>query len=76
MVGAWLVRTLYALPTRPRTVRLIEEYSGLGRAIGGTTPSEWACYRFLSKLLAHSDALAACLRALRTIQRGHFANPS
>ena len=60
MIGACLVRTLYALPTWTRTVRLIEEHTALADTIGGT-PSEWACYRFLTKLRAHSDALAACL---------------
>jgi hypothetical protein len=58
MLGACLVRTLYALPTWTRTVRLIEEHAGLTEAIGGT-PSEWACYRFMAKLREHSAALAA-----------------
>jgi hypothetical protein len=60
LIGACLVRTIYALPTWTRTVRLIEEHAALSDAIGGT-PSEWACYRFISKLREHSAALADCL---------------
>jgi hypothetical protein len=71
LVGACLVRTMYALPTWTRTVRLIEEHAALADTIGGT-PSEWACYRFLSKLRAHSDALAACLDRLAASLRAEF----
>jgi hypothetical protein len=60
LLGACLVRTTYCLPTWTRTVQLIQEHAALADAIGGT-PSEWAVYRFLSKLRAHSDALADCL---------------
>jgi hypothetical protein len=57
------VRTLYALPTWTRTVRLIEEHAGLAEAIGGTPP-EWACYRFMAKLREHAATLAACVDRL------------
>jgi hypothetical protein len=60
LVGACLVKSLYALPTWTRTARLIDEHQALAEAIGGT-PSEWACYRFTVKLREHSTALAACL---------------
>jgi Transposase DDE domain len=63
LIGACLVRTIYALPTWTRTVRLIEEHAGLAEAIGGT-PSEWACYRFMAKLREHAAALAACVDRL------------
>jgi hypothetical protein len=63
LIGACLVRTIYALPTWTRTVQLIEEHNALADAIGGT-PSEWACYRFITKLREHSAALAACVDRL------------
>lgn len=60
LVGACLVKALYAIPTWTRTARLIAEHHALADALGGT-PSEWACYRFTVKLRQHSDKLAACL---------------
>jgi len=60
LVGACLVKSLYAIPTWTRTVRLIAEHHALAEAIGGT-PSEWACYRFTVKLRLHSTKLAGCL---------------
>jgi hypothetical protein len=60
MVGACLVKSLYAIPTWTRTARLITEHAALQAAIGGA-PSEWACYRFTVKLREHSAALASCL---------------
>jgi Transposase DDE domain len=63
IIGACLIRTLYVLPTWTRTVRLIEEHTALAAVIGGT-PSEWACYRFISKLREHSAALADCVDRL------------
>ena len=44
-------------------MRLIEEHAALADAIGGT-PSEWACYRFMTKLREHSAALADCVDRL------------
>ena len=60
MVGVALVKSLYALPTWSRTVRLVSEHAGLRDALGAA-PSQWACYRFAAKLREHSEALAACL---------------
>lgn len=60
MVGAALVKGVYALPTWTRTVRLIAEHAALREAIGAA-PSVHACYRFTVKLRQHGDALAGCL---------------
>src|SRR6202167_1958735 len=54
MVGAFLVKAVYALPTWPRAARLIAEHAALREAIGGA-PSNWACYRFAAKLREHGD---------------------
>ncbi len=61
MVGMCLVKSLYALPTWSRTVRLVAEHDGLQRVLG-CAPSQWACYRF-AKMLRERDAwaLARCL---------------
>jgi hypothetical protein len=72
MVGAALVKAVYALPTWTRTARLLAEHAALREAIGGA-PSNWACYRFAAKLRAHGDMLTACLdRVLTTLRE---ANP-
>ena len=69
LIGACLVRTIYALQTWTRVARLLEEHTPLADAIGGA-PSEWACYRFIAKLREHSDALADALDAITaTLQR-------
>jgi hypothetical protein len=60
MVGAALVKAVYALPTWTRTARLIDEHAALRDAIGGA-PSQWACYRFANKLREHGGALTACI---------------
>lgn len=60
MVGAMLVKSVYALPTFSRTARLIAEHDALRDAIGGA-PSQWACYRFAAKLREHDDALEQCI---------------
>jgi hypothetical protein len=72
MVGAALVKAIYALPTWTRTARLIAEHAALREAIGGA-PSHWACYRFAAKLRDHGDMLTACIdRVLATL---HTVNP-
>jgi hypothetical protein len=72
MVGAALVKAVYALPTWTRTARLIAEHGALREAIGGT-PSHWACYRFAAKLREHNDMLTSCIeQVLATL---HEANP-
>lgn len=53
LVGAVLVKAVYALPTWTRTARLIAEYAALREVIGGA-PSQWALYRFTAKLREHS----------------------
>jgi hypothetical protein len=55
-----LVTSLYAIPTWTRTARLIAEHAALQNALGGA-PSEWACYRFATKLREHKPMLDACL---------------
>src|SRR5581483_9577297 len=60
LVGACLVKNLYAIPTWTRTARLIAEHAALQDAIGGA-PSEWACYRFTVKLRAQAPLLDATL---------------
>ena len=60
MVGAALVKAVYALPTWTRTARLIAEHAALRGAIGGA-PSQWACYRFATKLREHDGVLASCI---------------
>jgi hypothetical protein len=60
MVGAALVKAVYCLPTWSRISRLIDEHAALRDAIGGA-PSQWACYRFATKLREHGDALTACI---------------
>jgi len=72
MVGAALVKAVYALPTWTRTARLIAEHAALREAVGGT-PSHWACYRFAAKLREHNGMLTACIdRVLATL---HAAYP-
>src|SRR5438132_6499061 len=60
LVGACLVKSLYAIPTWTRTARLIAEHTALQEAIGGA-PSEWACYRFAVKLRDNEPLLDATL---------------
>ena len=60
LVGACLVKSLYAIPTWTRTVALIAEHAALRDALGAA-PSVYACYRFTAKLREHSDKLADCL---------------
>jgi hypothetical protein len=72
MVGAALVKAIYALPTWTRTARLIAEHAALRDVIGGA-PSHGACYRFAAKLREHGDVLTACIdRVLATL---HAARP-
>src|SRR5439155_27041807 len=68
LVGACLVKSLYAIPTWSRTARLIAEHRALADALGGT-PSQWACYRFCRKLREHSGALADCLDSITSALR-------
>ncbi|HEY1915528.1 MAG TPA: transposase [Streptosporangiaceae bacterium] len=72
MIGAALVKSVYALPTWARTSRLIAEHAALREVIGGA-PSHWACYRFAGKLRDNGSMLEACLDRVLTALRE--ANP-
>jgi Transposase DDE domain len=63
LLGACIVKALYALPTWTRVADLIAEHPGLSDALGGT-PSHWACYRFATKLRKERDKIAGCIDAL------------
>lgn len=60
LVGACLVKSLYAIPTWTRTAALIGEHAALQAALGGS-PSVYACYRFAAKLREQRPVLDACL---------------
>jgi IS5 family transposase len=75
MVGMALAKSLYALPTWTRTVRLVREHAGLAAVIApdGDVPSQWACYRFTAKLREHAAALEECIASVvRALKK---ANP-
>jgi hypothetical protein len=71
MLGACLVKALYAIPCWTRVADLIAEHSGLEAALGGA-PSHWACYRFARKLRAERDVLADCFDALAASLREQY----
>lgn len=58
MVGMALAKSIYAVPTRTRTVALVREHSALRTAIAPDpdcdVPSVYACYRFAAKLRTYS----------------------
>jgi Transposase DDE domain len=60
MVGLALVKSVYALPTWTRAVRLVAEHAALRETLGAA-PSVDAAYRFSTKLREHGDLLTACL---------------
>src|SRR5207244_9708313 len=60
LVGACLVKSLYAIPTWSRTAALIAEHAALQNALGGS-PSVYACYRFATKLREQKPILDGCL---------------
>ena len=68
LVGACLVKALFALPTWTWVAALIAEHPGLQEKLGAT-PSVWACYRFARKLRENhpllSDAIDAVAASLR-----------
>jgi hypothetical protein len=75
IVGMALAKSIYALPTWTRTVRLVREHAGLQAALGceGDPPSEWACYRFAAKLREHKHLLDACIDSV--VMHLREANP-
>jgi transposase len=75
MVGMALAKSLYAIPTWTRVVRLVSEHTSLQAALSceGDCPSEWACYRFSRKLRQHKHLLDACIGSV--LDRLREANP-
>src|SRR6266545_7898007 len=71
LVGACLVKTLFALPTWTRVAALIAEHPGL-QAVLGDSPSVWACYRFTVKLRANQPLLSACLDRVAASLQAEF----
>jgi hypothetical protein len=63
LLGACLVKSLFALPTWTFVAALIAEHPGLQDALGGC-PSVWAMYRFSVKLQKNRAAIEACLDKL------------
>jgi Transposase DDE domain/Transposase domain (DUF772) len=63
MIGMALAKSVYAIPTWTKTVRLVGEHAALQAALGceDGVPSEWACYRFARKLREHGHLLDACI---------------
>jgi hypothetical protein len=48
LVGAWVVKRVYGLPSWTRTAQLIRDHEEL-RSMLGASPSPDACYRFTAK---------------------------
>src|SRR6266511_371427 len=71
LVGACLVKSLFALPTWTWVAALIAEHPGLQETLGDT-PSVWAMYRFAKKLRENRPALAACLDACAASLRAQY----
>jgi len=71
LVGACLVKGLFALPTWTWVVGLIAEHPGLQKALGDT-PSLSSCYRFARKLRKNHSALADCLDACAASLREQY----
>jgi hypothetical protein len=62
LVGACLVKGLFAMHSWTWVAALVAEHPGLQAALGGC-PSVWAMYRFARKLRENRPALEACLHA-------------
>jgi hypothetical protein len=73
LVGACLVKSLYAIPTWSRTAALIGEHAALRDAIGDA-PSVYACYRFAAKLRALRPLLDYCLSRIVERLRAELPN--
>lgn len=69
LIGACLVKSLFALPTWTITAALIAEHTGLQAALS-QSPSCWAMYRFARKLRENRPALQACFDACAASLRG------
>src|SRR5688572_4104709 len=71
LVGACLVKGLFALPTWTWVAALIAEHPGLQDRLGAS-PSVWACYRFARKLRENHPALADCIDAVAASLREQY----
>ncbi|HEX5417936.1 MAG TPA: transposase [Chloroflexota bacterium] len=63
MIGLALAKSLYALPTWTKVVALVADHWKLQRVLGceGNPPSQWAAYRFATKLRENDDAVQRCI---------------
>jgi len=63
VLGMALAKSVYAIPTWTRTVRLASEHAALAAAVApdGDVPSVYACYRFATKLRVYKPMLDACI---------------
>ena len=77
MVGLALAKAIYAIPTWTRTVALVREHPSLQAALGfkGEPPSEWACYRFATKLREHKHLLDDCIAGVIAALKRLSQNP-
>ena len=71
LVGACLVKSLYAIPAWSRVARLMAEHRALQDAIGDC-PSVYAMYRFAEKLRRNRPALDACFEAMAASLRAEL----
>src|SRR5688500_2707904 len=71
LVGACLVKSLFALPTWTWVAALIAEHPGLQEALGDC-PSVWAMYRFARKLRENRPLLADCLDRVTAALHNEF----
>jgi len=71
LLGACLVKSMFALPTWTFVAALIAEHPGLQDALGGC-PSVWAMYRFSVKLRAHSPLIEATLGGIVSALRAEL----
>lgn len=71
LVGACLVKALFALPTWTWVAALIAEHPGLQAKLGAS-PSVWACYRFSTKLRKNHPLLAECIDSVAQALREQY----
>ncbi|MCA1707715.1 MAG: transposase [Actinobacteria bacterium] len=71
LVGACLVKGLFALPTWTWVAALIAEHPGLQARLGAS-PSVWACYRFARKLRENHPVLADCIDSVAASLREQY----
>ena len=71
LVGACLVKSLFALPTWTWVAALIAEHPGLQEKLGAS-PSVWACYRFATKLRKNHPLLVECIDSVAAALREQY----